>query len=95
MYMEGGETLYMANKLIILSKKILKVSGYVLFIAGVIELMVNIFGFKYGWLYVVEHLTIGAALLIEAYIDNEKIVCYIAFPLSIIGFLCILVRFFI
>lgn len=66
----------MANKLIVLSKKILTVSGYVLFITGVIELMANIFNFKYGWLYVVEHLTIGAALLIDAYIDDKKIVCF-------------------
>ena len=69
--------------------------GYVLLIAGLIEVMTNILGFKYDWLYVVEHLTIGVALLINTYVDNSKVFCYVAFPLSIAGFLCILVRFFV
>ncbi len=85
----------MGNKNVVVSSKIWKVIGYVLFIVGVIELITNIFSFRYDWLYVVEHLTIGTSLLISMHIDNKRIIYCAALPLSITGVLCILVRLFL
>jgi len=85
----------MGSKKDVVSNKILKVVGYVLFIIGAIELITNIFSFKYDWLDVGEHLTIGISLLINAYADNDRIIYYVAFPLSITGFLCVLAQLFL
>lgn len=82
----------MKGEKIISNKKVFKVMGYIFFIVGVIEFILSLFTNTNYWLSVLQHLSIGIALLIDTHEIENKIVNILALPLALVCIGCIIVE---